>query len=166
MGPRTRKRRCSICQEVGDPCSVRRYPRSVFPDQTSFDPWKPDAGNGVASSGTLYRADPFTAYEAWSQSRLKTWLSTLPSLGLVPNMIAAGNELDICASTHRDAHWDKATYAELLKRVKDTADTVRSTAGFEAVQIAAPSSCCWWACNSPFCLQQAYPFTQVLLLEF
>ncbi|KAI9034507.1 glycoside hydrolase family 44-domain-containing protein [Hyaloraphidium curvatum] len=120
------------------------YSKTAFPDQTSFDPWKPDAGNGVASNGTLYRANPNTAYEAWTQARLKTWLSTLPARGLVPEVVAAGNEIDICASTHRDMHYDKITYAEMLQRVKDTADTLRTTPGFEQTKLAAPSSCCWF----------------------
>lgn len=119
------------------------YPKTIYPDQSSFDPYKPDAGNGVTSGGTNIRADPTTAYEPWTTTQLSNWLSTLPFQNLVPATIAVDNELDICSSTHMDIHFDPATYAELLSRVQNTSRAIKSLAGFESVEIAAPSSCCW-----------------------
>lgn len=118
------------------------YPRSIYPSQQSFDPWNSDAGNGLKPDGTPIRADPRRAYEAWNQSRIREWLGVLKGKGMVPEFVAVDNELDIAASTHRDMHWDKATYGELLKRVQDTADSVKSV-GLVS-KVAAPSSCCWY----------------------
>lgn len=119
------------------------FPKSKFPNQESFDPYNGVCGNGK-NGGVELKADPTTAYESWTPARLQSWLATLPGLGLAPTFIAADNEMDIAASTHRDMHPEKATYAELLRRVQQTSDALRAIPGLSATKFAAPSSCCWY----------------------
>ncbi|KAF4615500.1 hypothetical protein D9613_002744 [Agrocybe pediades] len=129
---------------VSKDSSSYSFPKTVFPDQQSFDPYKPDAGDGLLPNGTTISSvftppDPQNAYVTWNTTAAKTWLAGLKNK---PLLVAIDNEIEIAHSTHQDMHPQPMSYDEELSRVIKF-----STAAKEAlpnVQVVAPSTCSWW----------------------
>jgi phosphatidylinositol glycan class B len=116
------------------------YSVELYGPQDDVDPFLPDAGNGVLEDGTpITWNDPADAATPWDTDDVRTWLA---GLSTQPDVAAVGNELDICAQTHRDVHPEPMGYDELLQRVTDTAAVIRDE--LPGTAIAGPSSCCWW----------------------
>ena len=73
------------------------------PDQESFDPYLPDAGDGLFPNGSYIEPVPpqTTAYTPWNTSLAKAWLSGLVNK---PTIFAIDNEIEIASNTHQDMH--------------------------------------------------------------
>ncbi len=125
------------------------FPVQVYGEQQATDPYKEDAGNGVAPDGQPIAADPTRCCAPWSDAPragdpdgsvyASDWLEALP---VVPDFVAVDNELDIAGETHRDVHPGPMSYDELWERWSRTAATVRTAT--PSAQLLGPTSCCWW----------------------
>ncbi|KAK7045800.1 hypothetical protein VNI00_007202 [Paramarasmius palmivorus] len=116
------------------------FPKTVYPDQDSFDPYKADAGNGKFTNGTMVPpTDPTLAYTTWNAALAKQWLSGLKNK---PALVAIDNEIEIASATHYDMHPEPIDYDEELQRVIDFATAAKEA--IPDVQVAAPSTCAWW----------------------
>jgi hypothetical protein len=76
----------------------------IFPsDQKAFDPYNPDAGNGLYPNGSYIQPppDPNRAYVKWNTTAARTWLSGLVNK---PEFVFVDNEIEIAHSTHQDIH--------------------------------------------------------------
>ncbi|KAF9051973.1 glycoside hydrolase family 44-domain-containing protein [Panaeolus papilionaceus] len=126
---------------VAKDTSSYSYPKTVYPDQQKFDPYKPDAGNGARSDGTPVNppADPTRAYTPWNTTLAKKWLAGLKNK---PDILAIDNEIEIVHATHQDMHPNPLTYAEELSRVVSFSKAAKEV--YPDVAVAAPSTCAWW----------------------
>ncbi|KAF9051974.1 glycoside hydrolase family 44-domain-containing protein [Panaeolus papilionaceus] len=117
------------------------YSKTLYPDQQRFDPYKPDAGNGIRSDGTPVTpaSDPTTAYTPWNTTLAKKWLAGLKNK---PDILAIDNEIEIAHSTHQDMHPKPMSYDEELSRVVTFAKAAKEV--YPKVAVAAPSTCAWW----------------------
>lgn len=116
------------------------YPKTVYSDQTAFDPFNADAGNGKFSNGSwVSPPDPTTVYSAWNTTLAQKWLSGLANK---PTIVTIDNEIEIASSTHQDMHPKDIDYDEELDRVVRFATAAK--AAFPGVKVAAPSTCSWW----------------------
>ncbi|KAG8917515.1 hypothetical protein FRC01_002399 [Tulasnella sp. 417] len=117
------------------------FPKTVYPNQAKFDPYKPDAGNGLLPNGSFITPppNPTGAYTPWNTSLAKTWLS-----GLVhkPDIVNIDNEIEIASSTHYDMHPSPMGFDEELSRVITFATAAKEA--LPNVKVAAPSTCSWW----------------------
>ncbi|KAF9564346.1 hypothetical protein CPC08DRAFT_685127 [Agrocybe pediades] len=117
------------------------YPKSVYPDQQSFDPYNGDAGNGLFPNGSYVTPVPAqtSAYTPWNSTLAKTWLSNLANK---PLMVAIDNEIEITSNTHQDMHPDPMGYDEELARVIEFGTAAKEV--LPDVLVVAPSTCSWW----------------------
>ncbi|KAG8961586.1 hypothetical protein FRC05_005918, partial [Tulasnella sp. 425] len=116
------------------------FPKTIYPNQSAFDPYNSDAGNGQFN-GTYVTppTDPNRAYTPWNTTLAKKWLT-----GLVhkPDIIHIDNEIEIASSTHYDMHPNPIGFDEELARVVNFSIAVKDA--LPTVKIAAPSTCSWW----------------------
>lgn len=123
------------------------FPRSKFPNQEKFDPYKPEAGNGVAPDGRkLTPGDPTQTSVPAPPELIEKWVRKL-----VEQNVARGsrgvstyildNEPGLWSSTHRDVHPKPVSYDELLERTIAYATAIRN-ADPEAI-IAGPAEWGW-----------------------
>ncbi|KAH9933597.1 glycoside hydrolase family 44-domain-containing protein [Epithele typhae] len=116
------------------------YPATAYPDQRSFDPYKPDAGDGQFPNGSWVTPLPQTnVYTPWNASMAKSWMQ---SMKLKPTIITVDNEIEIASSTHQDMHPNPMGYDEELQRVLNIAKAAKSADS--NLLVAAPSTCAWW----------------------
>ncbi|KAJ3573789.1 hypothetical protein NP233_g2215 [Leucocoprinus birnbaumii] len=116
------------------------YPKTVYPDQAAYDPYKPDAGNGLFPNGSFVSPpDPSTVYTPWNTSLAKTWLKGLKNK---PTIVTIDNEIEIASGTHQDMHPIDVDYDEELDRVVRFATAAKEA--LPGIKVAAPSSCSWW----------------------
>jgi hypothetical protein len=123
------------------------FPKSKFPDQQSFDQWRPEAGNGVGSDGKPIAPPPQaqTSVEAKPEF-VKKWIEAIraddaKSGKRSVSMYILDNEPALWDSTHRDVHPEPLTYDELLERTIAYGTAVRA-ADADAV-IAGPAEWGW-----------------------
>lgn len=75
---------------------------SFVVDQTDFDPFNADAGNGKLSNGSwVSPPNPTTVYSAWNTTFAQKWLKGLANK---PTIVTIDNEIEIASSTHQDMH--------------------------------------------------------------
>jgi len=117
------------------------YPKTLYPDQESFDPYNADAGDGLLSNGTAVSpvTDQNRAYTPWNTTLAQKWLSALQNK---PNIVTIDNEIEIASSTHQDMHPVAMGYDEELARVLNFSAAAK--AAIPNVLVAAPSTCSWW----------------------
>ncbi|KAF8888414.1 glycoside hydrolase family 44-domain-containing protein [Gymnopilus junonius] len=117
------------------------YPKSLYPDQESFDPYNGEAGDGLYPNGTTITPAPSQSnvYSSWNTTLAKQWLSGLTNK---PLMVAIDNEIEITSSTHQDMHPTPMSYDEELSRVIATATAAKEA--IPDVLVVAPSTCSWW----------------------
>ncbi|KAF9014041.1 glycoside hydrolase family 44-domain-containing protein [Cyathus striatus] len=117
------------------------YPKSIYPDQQSFDPYNADAGDGLFPNGSYITPvpDQTRAYTPWNSTLAKSWLSGLKNK---PDLIAIDNEIEIASNTHQDMHPDPIGYDEELSRVIEFSRAAKDA--LPNVLVAAPSTCSWW----------------------
>ncbi|EJF60741.1 hypothetical protein DICSQDRAFT_147722 [Dichomitus squalens LYAD-421 SS1] len=117
------------------------YPKSLYPDQASFDPYNPDAGDGAWPNGTQFGTAPpqTNVYKEWNVTNQIAWLNFM---SIKPDIITVDNEIEIASSTHEDMHPAPMDYDEELSRVLSTANAAKNT--LPDVLVAAPSTCAWW----------------------
>ena len=72
-------------------------------DQKAFDPYNPDAGDGLFPDGSYITPVPSqtTAYTSWNTTAAKQWLSSLVNK---PTVVTIDNEIEIASNTHQDMH--------------------------------------------------------------
>jgi hypothetical protein len=121
------------------------YPKTVYPDQSKFDVYKPDAGSGLYANGSVVGPSPpqTNAYTPWNMTLAKKWLSGLKNK---PDIVTVDNEIEIASSTHSDMHPQPISFDEELTRVINT--VVAAKEALPNVKVAAPSTCAWWFCTS------------------
>ncbi|KAI0821497.1 glycoside hydrolase family 44-domain-containing protein [Irpex lacteus] len=117
------------------------YPKTKYPDQQKYDPYKADAGNGLFPNGSYITPPPNQAdvYTPWNTSLAKTWLT---SMAHPPQIVTIDNEIEIASNTHQDMHPVPIDYDEELARVLNYSIIAKSA--LPSVQVAAPSTCAWW----------------------
>ncbi|KAF5358065.1 hypothetical protein D9756_001355 [Leucocoprinus leucothites] len=116
------------------------YPKTLYPDQAGFDPYKADAGNGKFSDGSwVSPPDPTTVYTPWNTTLAQKWLKGLKNK---PTIVTIDNEIEIASSTHQDMHPLNIDYDEELDRVVRFATAAKQA--LPGVKVAAPSTCSWW----------------------
>lgn len=118
-----------------------------YGSQTSTDPWRPDAGNGVRPGGALITGnDPHDTSVEIGPSFVSGWMSHLISRF---GAAAAGgvryynldNEPALWNSTHRDVRPQALGYDELLQRTIDYAAAIKATD--PAAQTLGPAEWGW-----------------------
>ncbi|KAG6875722.1 hypothetical protein C0993_007795 [Termitomyces sp. T159_Od127] len=126
---------------VSKDASSYSYPRSVYPEQTAFDPYNSDAGNGLLPNGSYVTSTPDqnNVYVPWNTSAAKQWLSGMKNQ---PTIVTIDNEIEIASSTHQDMHPSPVDYDEELSRVISFATAAKEA--IPGVLVGAPSTCSWW----------------------
>jgi hypothetical protein len=108
------------------------YPRARFPNQQAFDPWQPNAGNGLFPDGSqIPGADPNDAntpadanFQAgWVQHLMQQW-GTAGSGG--QRFYTLDNEPDLWHETHRDVLPTGITMEQLRDRIITYATMLKS----------------------------------------
>ncbi|KAJ8077241.1 hypothetical protein PM082_001669 [Marasmius tenuissimus] len=117
------------------------YPKTQYPNQAAYDPYKSDAGNGQLAdgSGWVTPPDPAKVYTPWNTALAKQWLTGLKNK---PTIVHIDNEIEIASSTHQDMHSQPIGFDEELARV--TNYSVIAKQALPNALIAAPSTCAWW----------------------
>ncbi|KZP33303.1 carbohydrate-binding module family 1 protein [Athelia psychrophila] len=117
------------------------YPKTLYPDQESFDSYLPDAGDGLLPNGSYAEPPPAptTAYTPWNGSMQYAWLNGLVNK---PTIVTVDNEIEIASNTHQDMHPSPMGYDEELWRVLNTSTVAKGI--LPNVLVAAPSTCAWW----------------------
>ncbi len=107
------------------------YPRSVYANQTSYDPWWSEAGNGQTAAGPIQGTDPNRANQPSTPAFQQGWFQHL--VGTFGNATAGGvryyamdNEPSLWHSTHRDAHPNGAPMAEIRDAILNYAAALRA----------------------------------------
>ncbi len=107
------------------------FPRSVWADQTAFDPYDTRCGNGEKAAGGLVPSNPSRDGMKIGPSFDGGWVRKLKSLygpaqkGGV-RFYELGNEPGLWNSTHRDMHPAPETYDELWQKTRDYGAAVRA----------------------------------------
>jgi hypothetical protein len=107
------------------------FPVSVFGSQAKTDPWRPDAGNGLASSGRkLDAGSPTRTSVAASAEWIGRWIAQIASgdassSGSPVYEYILDNEPMLWSTTHRDIHPDPLGYDELLARTIQYGTAIR-----------------------------------------
>ncbi|KAG6825457.1 hypothetical protein H0H92_003646, partial [Tricholoma furcatifolium] len=117
------------------------YPATVYPDQESFDPYLPNAGDGLFPNGSYVTPvpDQNNVYVPWNTSAAIQWLSGLENK---PYMVTIDNEIEIASNTHQDMHPVPMSYDEELARVISFGTAAKQA--IPGVLVGAPSTCSWW----------------------
>ena len=106
------------------------FPRSKFPEQRKFDPYKADAGDGYRADGKpLTPGDPSETSVPAPPELIQKWVQqaasdTPPGSG-PPRMYILDNEPALWNVTHRDVHPRPVNYDELLERTIKYATAIR-----------------------------------------
>ncbi|KAG6850170.1 hypothetical protein H0H93_016850, partial [Arthromyces matolae] len=129
---------------VSKDASSYSYPKTVYPDQESFDPYNSDAGDGLFPNGSYVTPVPNqnNVYVPWNTTAAKQWLSGMKNK---PTIVTIDNEIEIASNTHQDMHPTPMSYDEELSRVISFAKAAKSA--IPGVLVAAPSTCSWWYCK-------------------
>src|SRR5262249_36484162 len=101
--------------------------------QQSTDPWMPDCGNGVRTSGAdVTGNDPLDTSSAITPAFVQGWIAHL--LGRYGNAVAGGvqfydldNEPELWDDTHRDVHPAPTSYDEMRDRTIAYAAAVKAS---------------------------------------
>jgi len=123
------------------------FPRSKFPHQQAFDPYKGDAGNGMSPDGKpLLQADPTQTSVPAGPELIGQWIRKLVEQNIARgsrgvSMYILDNEPALWNVTHRDVHPTPVGYDELLDRTVKYASAIRA-ADPEGV-IAGPAEWGW-----------------------
>ncbi|KAG6874169.1 hypothetical protein C0995_005587 [Termitomyces sp. Mi166 len=122
---------------VSKDASSYSYPRSIYPEQSGFDPYNSDAGNGLFPNGSYVTPvpDQNNVYVPWNTSAAKQWLSGMKNK---PTIVTIDNEIEIASSTHQDMHPIPVNYDEELSRVIDFATAAKEAV--PGVLVGAPST--------------------------
>jgi hypothetical protein len=107
------------------------FPRTTYPNQTAYDPWWSEAGNGQTSAGPITGNNPNVAnqpanpafQQGWIQHLVSTWGGS--AAGGV-RYYSFDNEPSIWHHTHRDVHPNGAPMAEVRDAIINYAAMVRS----------------------------------------
>jgi hypothetical protein len=108
------------------------FPRSKFPDQRKFDPYKAEAGEGVTPDGKPIRPGPPEQTSiALSPELLGKWIGKLVEADRARGsravaMYILDNEPSLWNETHRDVHPDPLGYDELVDVTIKYAEAVRA----------------------------------------
>ena len=107
------------------------FPASVYPNQTGYDPYWSQAGNGMTAAGPITGNDPNLANQPSSPAFEQGWVQHL--VNTFGNSTAGGvryytldNEPSIWQSTHRDIHPTGASMAEIRDDIVNYAAMIRS----------------------------------------
>jgi hypothetical protein len=107
------------------------FPRSKFPDQRKFDPYKADAGEGVRPDGSPLKPGlPEQTSVAAPPELLGKWIAKLVEQDRARgsrsvSMYILDNEPSLWNETHRDVHPEPLGYDELLERSIQYAEAIR-----------------------------------------
>jgi hypothetical protein len=123
------------------------FPRAKFAAQQKFDPYRPEAGNGLKPDGSKIQPGPPTETSVEATPELiGRWVQTMherdtkrATRGI--SMYILDNEPSLWNETHRDVHPEPETYDELLDRTLRYAAAIRN-ADPEA-WIAGPAEWGW-----------------------
>lgn len=123
------------------------FPVSKFGKQRATDPYRPDAGNGVAADGSLLRpGSPLQTSVAAPPAKIAQWISSLavrdrarPARNVLEYIL--DNEPSLWNETHRDVHPDPVGYDELLDRTLRYASAIRKAD--PGTPIAGPAEWGW-----------------------
>ena len=107
------------------------FPRSVFANQSSFDPYDTQCGNGQKAGGGLVPSQPSRDGMQINASFGGDWVKQLKSLygsaaGGGVRFYELGNEPALWNSTHRDMHPGPTTYDELWRKSRDYGAAVKA----------------------------------------
>ncbi len=142
------------------------FPRTVFPNQDSFDPWDDNCGNGEWQGSPITGSDPYSTSVPITTTYVISWINHLTGLyGTAANggvlFYDLDNEPMLWNSTHRDVHPDPTSYDEMRDRTYLYAAAIKAadpsaqtlgpvlwgwTAYFYSALDAAPGGP-WW--NNP-----------------
>jgi len=125
------------------------FPVSKFGPQRRTDPWRPDAGNGVAKNGERLAPPPPTQTSVeTSPEKAAAWVKAIrardPERRSV-DLYLLDNEPMLWNTTHRDVHPEPASYDEVLARIVAYGAAVRRAD--PAAVIGAPGLWGWLAYN-------------------
>ncbi|MFO0589656.1 MAG: glycoside hydrolase family 44 protein [Polyangiaceae bacterium] len=120
-------------------------PKSAHPNQSSFDPYDDNCGDGLAPGGGYIDCGPQTTSSvATTPEWAKTWVTYLvqkfgPSNG--KRIYALDNEPALWSSTHHDIRKEKLGYDELWQRMRDYAVAILEAD--PTAEIAGPAEWGW-----------------------
>ena len=123
------------------------FPASKFPDQESFDGYRPEAGNGVTSDGEqIQPLSPSMTSVEWTSDDATNWVRAMVAESDAaghprPFLYFLDNEPMLWNSTHRDVFPQPLGYDELLRRSIEFATAIKR-ADPEAM-VAGPSVWGW-----------------------
>ncbi len=122
------------------------FPRSEYPAQQSFDPYRESAGNGVGKDGKPLRAGaPMRTSIPASPEFIARWVKAIRehegTRGRGVDVYFLDNEPALWHDTHRDVHPAPLSYDELLERTVKYATAVRKVA--PDALIAGPAEWGW-----------------------
>jgi hypothetical protein len=122
------------------------FPKSQFPAQDSFDPYRPEAGNGLHGGKEVPPGPPTTTSTPAPPDFVRKWVEAIrrTDQGRGSRSVQEyilDNEPNLWSATHRDVHPEPLTYDELLQRTIDYGSAIRA-ADKEAV-IAGPAEWGW-----------------------
>ncbi len=123
------------------------YPVSVYGSQQSTDPWYPNFGNGVTTSGqNITDTNPLYNYVANSPAFEQGWIQhLLTTFGTPANggvqYFTLGNEPGLWNSTHMDIHPNGETNTELLDDIINYGSMIKSID--PSAQILGPEEWGW-----------------------
>jgi hypothetical protein len=107
------------------------YPVTQFPQQSSYDSYDPNCGNGTDVTGKKLTTSPTTAGKAIGTPFVAAWIKDLVTRfhtahnGGLP-LYELGNEPGLWNSTHQDMHPDATTYDELAQKSIDMAVAIKA----------------------------------------
>ncbi len=124
------------------------FPKSLLPEQASFDSWRPEAGNGMAKDGKtpLPSGPPSRTSIPAPPEFIGRWVQAIRAIDAMTGQRSVSqyildNEPGIWNATHRDVHPDPVTYDELVDRTIAYGTAIRR-ADPQAV-IAGPAEWGW-----------------------
>jgi hypothetical protein len=118
------------------------FPRSKFPNQRKFDPYKPEAGDGYTPDGKPLVADPSQTSVPAPPELIGGWVRKVLAQDAQHgarsiHMYILDNEPTLWDTTHRDLHPQPLSYDELLDRTVKYASAIRDAD--PAAVIAGPA---------------------------
>lgn len=108
------------------------FPRTRFPDQRKFDPYKADAGEGVTPDGKPIRPGPPEQTSIpLTPELMSQWIGKLVAADAARGsravaMYILDNEPSLWNETHRDVHPEPLGYDELLESTIKYAEAIRA----------------------------------------
>ncbi len=123
------------------------FPLSKFGKQKDHDPYRPEAGNGIAPNGTKLRPGPPSETSVPAPpEKIAKWIATLRDKDVARGarsvfMYILDNEPSLWSETHRDVHPDPLSQDELLSRTIQYATAIRRAD--PEIPIAGPAEWGW-----------------------